>query len=205
MKKLLFELLLIVLLIPSLVLGASIMERLETKYKKIHSIKAAFEQETTMGVKKKMTYRGTVYIIPGKSRWDYKEPAAQTVVTNGDSFILYDPANNEAVKGVLDKEALVTRGPFFSLVEQIKKYYNAVERESGDEAVLTLTPKTRKSPVQKVVVHLNPKSLLIERVENLDSLGNLNTVIFQDIKVNAKIPPETFQLHLPPDVKISKP
>ena len=208
MKKLPFKLslvFLVILLMPSWLLGASIMERLEKKYEKIHSIKATFEQETTMGIKKKMTYQGTVYIVPGKSRWNYEEPAAQIVVTDGDSFLLYDPANKEAVKGILDKEALVTRGPFFSLVEQIKKYYNAVERESGNELVLTLTPKAQKSPVQKVVVYLDPKSLLIERVENLDSLGNLNTITFKNIEVNPKISPKTFQLQLPPDVKVSKP
>jgi len=194
----------LVLLIPSILKGASLMERLKESYSKIHSIQADFTQETTVGVKKKMTYKGKVYIVPGKSLWDYQTPQPQLVWTQGDTFVLYDPVNKEAVKGVLDKEAIVTRGPFFSLIDEIQKYYDAKEGK-GEAPVLILSPKNAHSPIQKVTIYFNPKTLLIERVETLDSLGNLNTVSFQNIKVNIPIPPETFQIKLPPDVKISQP
>lgn len=195
---------LLVLLTPSILRAASLMERLKETYSKIHSIQADFTQETTLGVKKKMTYKGKVYIVPGKSLWDYQTPQPQLVWTQGDTFVLYDPVNKEAVKGSLDKEAIVTRGPFFSLINQIQKYYD-VKEGKGDTPILTLTPKNTHSPIQKVTIYFDPKTLLIKKVETLDSLGNLNTVSFQNIQVNTTIPPETFQIKLPPDVKISQP
>ncbi len=195
---------LLVLLTPSILKGASLLDRLKESYSKIHSIQADFTQETTLGVKKKMTYKGKVYIVPGKSLWDYQTPQPQLVWTQGDTFVLYDPTNKEAVKGSLDKEAIVTRGPFFSIVNQIQKYYN-VEEGKEDTPLLILTPKNTHSPIQKVTIYFNPKTLLIEKVETLDSLGNLNTVSFQNIQVNTTIPSKTFQISLPPDVKISQP
>jgi len=195
---------LLVLLTPSILRGASLMERIKESYSKIYSIQADFTQETTLGVKKRMTYKGKVYIVPGKSLWDYQTPQPQLVWTQGDTFVLYDPVNKEAVKGVLDKEAIVTRGPFFSLINQIQKYYD-VEEGKGDTPLLILSPKNTHSPIQKVTIHFNPKTLLIEKVETLDSLGNLNTVSFQNIRVNTTIPPKTFQINLPPNVKISQP
>ncbi|GEM_PF-1207229 len=199
--------LLLILLVASTAVAAqgSILERLKAEYRKIHSVKGDFIQETTLGVRKKTVYQGKVFIVPGKSRWDYEAPNPQLVITQGDRFLLYDPINKEAVKGTLDKEAIVTRGPFFSLVDQIQKYYNVTETREGKTPVLILIPKEKGTPIQKVTVYLNPQTLLIERIETLDSLGNLNTVTFKNIKTNVPIDPAIFQVKLPPDVKVSHP
>ncbi len=194
----------LVLLMGTAAWGTSLMERLKASYSEIHSIQADFVQETTVGVRRRMTYTGRVYIVPGKSMWEYKTPQPQIVWTNGDLFVLYDPVNREAVKGQLDKEAIVTKGPFFSLIDQIKRYYTVKEGGKG-QSTLTLTPVDTHGPIQKVIVYLDPKSLLIKKVETLDSLGNLNAVSFRHIKVNAAIPSKTFEIILPPDVRISQP
>jgi len=168
-------------------------------------LQADFVQETTLGVKKKSIHKGKVYLVPGMSRWDYQEPNPQVVITKGDKFLLYDPVNKEAVEGLLDKEAIVSRGPFFSLVDQIKKYYTVTHTENGKNVILVLIPKRKGAPIQKVTVYLDPKTLLIEKIESLDSLDNLNTVTFENIKVNVPINPSIFNLKLPPGVKISRP
>jgi len=189
----------------ALALEASIMERLKEEYKKIHSIKAEFIQETTLGVRKKTTYRGKVCIVPGKSRWDYETPKPQLVITQGDKFLLYDPINKEAVKGLLDKEAIVTRGPFFSLINQIQKYYDVKEIQENQLPILVLIPKKKGTPIQKITVYLDPKTLLIQKIETIDSLGNLNSVTFKNTQTNVPIEQAIFQVKLPPDVKISRP
>ncbi len=185
--------------------GGDILAKLKRVYSKIYSVKADFIQETTLGLKKKATHKGKVYLVPGKSRWDYEEPEPQLVLTHGDKFLLYDPLNKEAVEGILDKEAIVTRGPFFSLVDQIQKYYHVTQIQTDKAIILTLIPKKPGAPVQKVTVYLNPKTLLIEKIETLDSLDNLNTVTFENIKINVPIDPSVFEVKLPPGVKISHP
>lgn len=182
-----------------------ILAKLKKAYSKIHSVKADFTQVTTLGLKKKSTHKGRVYLVPGKSRWDYQGPNPQLVLTLGDKFLLYDPVNKEAVEGVLDKEAIVTRGPFFSLVDQIRKYYHVTQVQRDSSIVLTLVPKKPGSPVQKVTVYIDPKTLLIKKIETLDSLDNLNTVTFENIQVNVPIDPSLFQVKLPPGVKVSHP
>ncbi len=183
----------------------SIMERLKKEYEKIHTIKAEFIQETTLGVRKKTVYQGKVYIVPDKSRWDYETPRPQLVITQDDHFLLYDPINKEAVKGLLDKEAIVTRGPFFSLINQIQKYYTVTESQGSQIPILVLIPKKKGTPIQKVTVYLDPQTLLIQKIETLDSLGNLNTVTFKNIEINVPVDPAIFQIKLPPDVNISRP
>ena len=183
----------------------NILERLKKEYSKIHSVKAEFVQETTLGLKKKSSHSGKVFLIPGKSRWDYEEPNPQMVLTLGDKFILYDPVNKEAVEGVLDKEAIVTRGPFFSLVDQIQRYYHVTQTQVDNTIILTLIPKNKESPIQKVTIYINSKNLLIEKIETLDSLDNLNSVTFKNIEINKPIDPSIFEVKLPPGVKVSHP
>lgn len=205
MKRKFSLLILCFFVFTSLPSKAGILEDLRERYAKISSVEAQFTQVTTLGVKRKMEYRGKVYIIPGKSRWEYESPSPQTVITNGDLFLLLDPINNEAIKGRVEKEAIVTRGPFFSLIEEITKYYDVTEGKLEGEKILKLIPKNSKASIQRVIIHFDPKTLYINRVESLDSLGNLNMVTFQNIKVNQLISPKLFEMRIPQGMKVTRP
>ncbi len=181
----------------------SLLERLGDKYSKIRDIEANFTQEARLGdVKKKRVFHGKVFLKPGYSRWEYTDPQPQIVVTKGDSFILYDVEAKDAVMGRLEPEAVFVKGPFVDLPKRIRALFKVKETEVPP--VLLLTPKREEASLKSVEVRIDPVTMLIRSIETVDVLGNHNKITFTKVRLNTGFSNDIFNLHLPPDVTVTR-
>lgn len=183
--------------------GLSLLEKIGKRYSKIRDLEADFTQEARLGdVKKKRIFHGKVFLKPGLSRWEYTDPYPQIVVTRGDSFTLYDVDAKDAVIGRLEPEAVFVKGPFVDLPKRIRRLFEVKETEVPP--VLILIPKRKESSIKSVEVKIDPVTLLIKSVETVDVLGNHNKIIFTKVKTNIGLKDDIFNLHLPPDVTVTR-
>lgn len=165
------KILCIILLVINMLYGVE-------EWRKITSLQADFKQQIK-GEKGAIPvlYSGTLYAANNKVKWLYNKPLAKEVYLEKNVAYVYEPQLNQVTIGSL-KENI----DFIHILQKVKKISeNHYQTKIGDTTYY-LTIKDSK-----------PYSLAYE-----DNLDNDITIIFENVKLNAKIDATTF-IFQPPD------
>lgn len=181
------------------------MESLELFVRNVKSGKADFTQVVTSPAKEGQAPRvktstGTFeFARPGRFRFNYVKPFAQTIVADGQTLWLYDADLNQVtarrqaqVLGSTPAALIASAADISALKED---FVLAPAPDKDDLEWVLATPRGKDGQLQSVRVGFRAGQL--EILEILDSFGQKSTIGFSAFKTNVALDAVTFQFKPP--------
>jgi outer membrane lipoprotein carrier protein len=190
-----------------------VVDKVQANYDQARTYSASFRQEIVSPSFGQAISSGKgeiLYQKPGKMVWKYEKPEAHVYVLNGNTLWDYYPSEKRALHLSLD-QALIENVPksflfgMGKLREQFELSFHAGRPVEADGSIkLDLVPKSEaaRTALGTLVFTIAPKTFLVQEVEMTDSLGNLNHLWFEQIKLNPSLDPKQFAWTPPTGVKV---
>jgi outer membrane lipoprotein carrier protein len=181
------------------------MESLEAFVKGVKSGRAEFTQTVTAPSKDGQTVRDKVssgtfeFQRPGKFKFDYKKPFAQSIVADGQTLWLYDADLNQVTQRKQAQAlgstpaALIAAAPDLRAL-QADFTLEAVPERDGLQWVKA-TPKNKDGQLQSVSIGFQGDALAA--LEILDSFDQRSVLKFSKVEVNPALTADTFAFKPP--------
>jgi len=186
---------------------ATIVQRLQSRYDTTRAFRARFRQETTVvAVGGSEEARGTVaFKKPGKMRWEFETPEPQSIISDGSTLWIYQPADRQVLKAGF-KAAFVSSTPvsFLAGVGRITDDFRPETDPRGctaDRLYVRLIAKAQQD-LGSVAFAVDRATFDILEAAVTDPLGNVTTLAFMDTERNVEIPDAEFQFRIPAGVDI---
>lgn len=186
-----------------------IIERMQNKYEETKNFKADFTQTSILkSIKQKQVSRGQVFIKkPGMMRWEYGEPDAQLIVSDGKVIWFYVPADKQVmmskVNGASDSYTLnVFLSGIGKLRDAFKIEFESEEMIPQSQYLLRLTPKKSHPNLRRLVIGINKEDFKVETSSIYDIYGNQTTVSFSNIEMNKEMSEDIFHFEIPNGVRV---
>ncbi len=186
------------------------VQKLQLVYEKTGDFRAAFTQETfNKSLKRTMTEEGSVFFKkPRNMRWDYSKPEVKKLIINPQKAWLYLPREKAAYVQKADnifQSATLLR--FLSGLGKLKDDFqiNYAAPEALDKHgnyLLKLTPKEKNSYLQALGITLDKDTYFIIQVSFEDLMGNITTLKFSNIVMNADLSDKLFKFQPPAGTNI---
>jgi outer membrane lipoprotein carrier protein len=141
---------------------------------------------------------------PGRFRFVYRKPFAQTIVADGQTLWLYDVDLNQVTARAQSQAlgstpaALIAAAPDLAALQSDFALTEAPERD-GLQWVLA-TPRGKDSALQSVQVGFRGNELAA--LEILDSFGQRSVLTFSAFRANSAVEPGTFTFQPPSGVDV---
>ena len=188
--------------------AAEFAARLQARYDETRAFHADFVQEVnSAALGRTLTSRGHVYFEkPGRMRWEFAEPQ-QTLIADGASFWLYQPAENQVIKTPF-RSAFNSQTPisFLTGVGRLEEDF-AVSPQGETEQVhrLRLSPKQDAAAVGHLDVEVDKATFDILQATVTDPLGNMTRLRFRNIERVDDLDDGLFRFALPAGVDLVQP
>ncbi len=175
------------------------LESLETFVKTVKSGRADFTQTVTAPSRegqpgRTKTSTGTFeFQRPGKFKFDYQKPFAQSIVADGRTLWLYDADLNQVTQRAAAAPDLKALQADFTL--------EASPDRDGLQWVKA-TPKNKDGQLQSVQVGFQGDALAA--LEILDSFGQRSVLKFSKVEVNPSLPASVFDFKAPAGADVVK-
>jgi len=190
-----------------------VVDRVQANYDQTKTYSASFRQEIVSPSFGQAISSGKgeiLYQKPGKMVWRYREPEAHVYLLSGNTLWDYYPDQKRAIHLSLD-QALIENVPksflfgMGKLRAQFELSFHAGRPVEEDGSIkLDLVPKSEqaRNALGTLVFTIGPKTFLVQEVEMTDSLGNLNHLWFENIKLNPTLDSKQFAWIPPKGVKV---
>lgn len=181
------------------------LKSLEAFMQDARSGRAQFTQTVTapprdgQAVTPKVSSGSFAFERPGRFRFDYRKPFAQTIVADGKSLWLYDPDLNQVTERAQGDAlgstpaALLTSSP--SLAALGKDFTLSDEPDADGLHWVLAMPKAADGPLASVRVGLAGN--LLARLEITDHFGQRSLLQFSSFELNPALAPDTFRFTPP--------
>jgi len=184
-----------------------IVRKLQARYDTTAAFRADFRQETTVAaLGQSEEAHGTVaFKKPGKMRWEFRTPHTQSIVSDGTTLWIYQPAERQVLK-VPFHAAFVSTTPvsFLAGVGRISDDFRAERDRRGCSAgrvQVYLVPRDTQD-LGSLAMTVDPETFDIVEASVTDPIGNVTTVSFTNVERNAEIADREFRFELPPGVDV---
>ncbi len=189
----------------------ALIERVRLAQKGLETLQADFvqRQESAMLIEPDVS-RGTFsYAAPESVRWEYAAPKPISVVIDGEQMLTWyrDLERAERLKvGRYSNQVLKYLGASGSL-DTLMEYFQVRVRfpaDDDDPYRIDLTPRYERVArrLAGMTVWVDPQRYLPVRLRYEAADGDVTEYEFSDLKVNAVIPAERFDLDLPAGVEV---
>jgi len=195
-RRLLFKTLTINLLCIFLLLTLSYaqnttLSKIETAYKNIDDASGNFIQISYIKeLGKTQKFNGKFFIKGDKIRWQYFGKFSQVVYLNRKMLTVYDKTNKQAIQSSFTEDkygqlpiALLSR------MADIKKDFDVAENK---ENTLILVPKTKMGNIKRIELVINENEFPIKSLKITDTMANIITVEFNNVKINTNLKDSLF-------------
>jgi outer membrane lipoprotein carrier protein len=187
----------------------SVLEKMQKRYDQAKDFRAKFSQTYSRAVVGRSTVStGTLsFKKPGRMRWDYEKPEPRMFLSNGQVLWLYEPTEKQAFKQDLKSSQLPAALAFLmgkgKLVDEFEVTFAKDDKHGrpGDSH-LALSPKQPQSSYKSILFIVDPKEYLVRESILVDSQGNTNHFIFDDLEVNGKVSDALFKWTPPAGVRV---
>lgn len=163
-----------------------VVHKLQKRYDATSDFAADFAQAVevaTLGQTLKSSGR-VFFKRPGRMRWEFLEPEKQTIVADGQTLWVYQPAHHQVLKAPF-RAAFQSATPvsFLLGVGQLTADFDPALVEAPDEKIvrLKLLPK-QDGQIGMLVLDLNRDTFDIVAAEVTDPLGNVTRLAFSNMK-----------------------
>jgi outer membrane lipoprotein carrier protein len=182
-----------------------VVNGVEATYGKIQDLKAEFSQTAhNKSLGQDIKAEGVVYLKKGgKMRWDYKTPAPQQIVSDGESLWVYTPELNQVNKGEAPKALAGPAGSFLAGLGKVRDEFSvrflnpANKLDAQGRPVLDLTPKAPTPLLTRLVLTVDPKDWIVRQAVIYDQLKNTVTMAFSKPSINSGLA-DTLFVFTPP-------
>lgn len=197
---------------PTKMSGSEYAKLVQKRYSELSSFKASFEQSSSLAaLETEEQSSGDVFFSkPGKMRWNYAKPEEQVFVLNDQTLWLYQKESNQVMIDNLS-HVLISDLPvaFLLGIGDLTRDFSVEKScESPSGVVLELNQKRankdgdneEKLKGFKLLIEprtFEPKGAYVEDVG-----GNVTAIVFNDLKLGAKIDSATFNPNFPKGVDV---
>jgi outer membrane lipoprotein carrier protein len=187
----------------------AVVSEVQHRYDGAADFRARFSQTlTSAGLGRKTSSSGEVtFKKPGRMRWDYEKPDKSTYVTDGPVLWLYEPDDRQAFKQDLKSSQLPAALAFLTgkgklAAEFDISFIDKTPYAVGGDYVLNLSPKVAEPQVKTILFVVDPHTYDVRESVITDAQGNVNDVVFADIRVNTHVPESQFHFAPPAGVRV---
>ncbi|RZL87035.1 MAG: outer membrane lipoprotein chaperone LolA [Variovorax sp.] len=188
------------------------LESLEAFVKNTKSGRAEFTQTVTAPARdgqpsRVKTSTGTFeFQRPGKFKFDYQKPFAQTIVADGKTLWLYDADLNQVTQRAQAQALGSTPAALIAAAPNLRALQAdfALEGEPARDGLewVKATPKSKDGQLQSVLVGFQGEGLAA--LEILDSFGQRSVLKFSKVEVNPALGAGTFAFKTPAGADVLK-
>ena len=185
-----------------------LVTRLQERYDSAADFRARFTQQYTYAATgRERTSTGEVLIKkPGRMRWNYEKPEPSLWLATGSVFVMYEPEAKQAFKQDLKASQLPAAVAFLMGKGKLSDEFDvSVAKElpygNPDDYRLSLKPKKTQSTYRSIYFVVDPHSYLVRQSVLINAQGDINAISFSDMKLNTKIPDDTFRWTAPPGTR----
>lgn len=192
---------------------AALLARVKVEQSGMRSLEARFVQrkESEMFVAAEEARGMFSYLAPDRVRWEFTSPNPMTVVIDDDSMTTWyrDLGRAEEVSvGRYSGQVLKYLGASGSM-DTLLDYFRvrvAFPKDPAEPYRMTLLPRYARiaKRIETMQVWIDREHFVPVRMRYVEPGGDVTEYRFTDIELNAAIPPERFELDLPPGVKRHK-
>src|SRR3989449_5612054 len=187
-----------------------IVRDVEASYARMTDLRAEFTQSAfNKSLNQTIPAKGTVYLKKGgKLRWEYTEPTAQEIVSDGKKLWVYTPTLNQANVGDAPEARAGPAGSFLAGLGRLRSEFNvrflnpAQPKDADGNWVLDLTPKQPLPTLARLVLSLEGRGWEVRKAIVYDQFENTVTMRFTKMAVNTGLPDRTFTFVAPKGVAI---
>ena len=159
--------------------------------KDVKTGKSTFTQTVTAPNGKQKVSKGSFeFSRPGRFRFVYEKPYAQTVVGDGAKVWIYDPDLNQASSRKMGDALGTTPAALIVSSEVDKAFTLADQPAAGGLEWVQATPKQEEGTIRWLKVGFKDHALA--QLEIADSFGQRSLIVFDRFQANASIPAEEF-------------
>ena len=187
----------------------AVIDRVQRRYDTATDFRARFSQTLTNATfKRKTSSSGEVlFKKPGRMRWNYEKPDQKMYLADGGMLWLYEPEDHQAFKQDLKSSQLPAALAFLTGQGKLTSEFDV--RFAGQtpygtarDYVLALEPKQPQAQVRTILFVVAPDTFDVRESVLTDGQGNVNDLVFSDIRVNTRIPETTFRWSPPAGVRV---
>jgi outer membrane lipoprotein carrier protein len=185
----------------------TILRQIQSHYQKTSTLKARFTENMVAADGRKRERSGTIYYRkPGKMRWNFDGPEAETIVSDGHEIYTYAPDLNQVMKAPLERVFKSSAPVAFLLgVGDIKRDFKAALPASPPSDGLVHVILTPKAGGEIIDLGVDPHSYDLRWMKVQDQLGNSTTFHLQDLQTNVALNNSLFVFEVPKGADIVEP
>jgi len=214
MRRLLAAILLCLLAAPAFAQAPAaqnlddVVRGLEGAYGKINDLKAEFNQNAfNKSLNQTIPAAGSVFLKKGgKLRWEYTQPTAQEIVSDGKTLWVYTPQLNQVNVAPAPEALAGPAGSFLVGLGKLREHFGvrfmnpASPRDADGNVVLDLTPKQPLPTLARLILSIDPRSWEVRKAVVYDQFENTVTMRFTKMALNSGLPDTLFTFTPPKGV-----
>jgi outer membrane lipoprotein carrier protein len=198
-----FATLLLLSLFPFSLMADEARERLNYFFKSVESMTAEFIQEVRDedGQLIREASGSFVLLRPGRFRWDYTVPNAQSIISDGQYLWIYDKDLAQVTVKELGKALGASPIMLLSEPRRVDEDFIVLgSREADGVAWLELSPKLQDTDFRKLEIGLNNQA--IKEMVLYDQFGQRTQISFEQVLINPRVTDSRFNFNIPPGVDV---
>lgn len=138
---------------------------------------------------------------PGRFRWDYQQPYARVIVSDGTQLWLYEPDLEQVIIRQLDAGIGDTPAALLTGKQDVLERFNVSKSWQADGLQwVRLVPKAKDADFAVVRLAFDGQKLV--NLELDDRLGQQTQVRFSNIEINPQLSESSFRFDIPPGADV---
>jgi outer membrane lipoprotein carrier protein len=187
-----------------------LIDRIQANYDRTQALTAEFIQVATLtSIDQQQTSSGRLYIEkPHHIRWEYTQPDSQTILYDGSILRIYTPRRRQVLQSKIDEDnrrnvALL----FLAGIGKLREAFtiSLLPNTHTGSRSLRLLPHSPQASFTELQIVVNSDNYFIEHLIIHDTIGNITEIRLETLQTHAALPPQTFELALPPDTEVLTP
>jgi outer membrane lipoprotein carrier protein len=177
-----------------------VIRDIESAYGRLNDLKADFTQSAfNKSLNQTIPAAGTVYLKKGgKLRWEYKEPTAQEIVSDGKTLWVYTPTLGQVNTGPAPEALAGPAGSFLAGLGKLREHFEvrflnpAQPKDTDGNWALDLKPKQPLPTLSRLILAVDPQQFLVRKAVVYDQFDNTVTMRFTRVAMNTNLADKLF-------------
>jgi outer membrane lipoprotein carrier protein len=187
----------------------AVVDRVQRRYDGANDFRARFGQTVTNAAfgRKTSSSGEVLFKKPGRMRWNYEKPEQKLYVADGSTLWLYEPEDKQAFKQDLRSSQLPAALAFLTGQGKLTSEFDVAFAKqttygTPGDYVLALSPKQPQAQVKSILFVVDPGTFNVRESVITDAQGNVNDLLFSDIRINGGVADGTFRWSPPAGVRV---
>jgi len=177
------------------------VSRIQKAYEGITDMKGGFVQKNIIkDLNKADTYAGEFFVKrPLKMKWAYKGKAAQDMIINNDTVLIYKKGDSQAYRAAFTKDAYgQTPVVLLTGMGNLREEFIV----TGKKNILQLKPRKAMAGIVSITVFISETGFPIQGFTIQDGRSNTVEIRLNNITINSGLKDSLFDLNLPKGVNV---